>query len=88
VKGGDEKPPGAAEHFFDAFAHLARGFVGEGKCKDVSGLNPLADEMSDSPGDDPRLPAACAGENQERATHVFDGLGLRRVYFIQDCFST
>ena len=74
----------SADKFFDALAHLGGGFVGEGHRQ--NGFRHHAhvlDEIGDAVGDDARLAAARAGEDEHRALGSFDGLALLRVELIE-----
>ena len=87
--GGVERhhPHGAgapADEQLHALAHLLRGLVGERDREDLprAGLAG-ADQVSDPVGEHARLPRARAGEDQQRALAVQDGLALRLVEALQ-----
>ncbi len=65
-----------SEELLDAFAHLARGLVGEGYGEDVPRRDSLLGEVGDASRDDARLPRARARDHEERAVPVLDGLSL------------
>jgi hypothetical protein len=74
----------SADQFFDALAHFGGGLVCEGHREDGFRHHPLVlDEVGDAVGDDARLAAARAGEDQHRALGSFDGLALLRVELIE-----
>ena len=60
----------------DALPHLAGGLVGEGDGQDVARPHALLEQVGDAAGDDARLAAAGAGEDQQRALEVRDRLAL------------
>ena len=69
----------SANQLVHALDHLAGGLVGEGDGED--GLRHHAqvlDQMGDAVGDDARLAAARAGQDQHRAVGGFDGFALLR----------
>ena len=75
VEGAD--PDAAAGHEgLDALAHLAGGLVGEGDGEDVAGPDALLEQVGDAAGDDARLAAAGAGQDEQRPFDVRDGLAL------------
>jgi hypothetical protein len=70
----------AAEQHLDALAHLARRLVGEGDREDLLGAGALGgDDVGDAVGEDPRLAAARAGEDQQWPVGRLDGAALRLV---------
>ena len=67
------RPAVAIEQPLDPRAHLLGGLVGEGDGEDLVGTGvPLEHQPGDAMGDDPCLPGAGAGEDQQRAVDVHD----------------
>src|SRR6185436_6384338 len=67
----------AVEQLFDPAAHFFRSLVGEGDRENVVRCRELVtDDVGNADGDDPRLARAGAGEDQQRAIHMFDGFTL------------
>ena len=78
--GGEACAGGAGEEGFDAVAHFAGGFVGEGDGEDAPGGDALfADEVGDALGKDAGFAGAGAGEDEEGAGGGGDGLELGGV---------
>jgi len=72
------------EEPLEAAAHLAGRLVREGDGQDAVRRDARArDEVRDAVGDDPCLAAARAGEHEQGAVHVLDGIGLRLVQTLQ-----
>ncbi len=69
-----------AQEAREAGAHLAGGLVRERDGEDAVRRDPRArDEVRDAVGDDAGLAAARAGEHEQGAARVRDGVGLRGV---------
>ena len=69
----------------DALFHLGRGLVGEGERQDLFGPGfLLGNEPGDAAGDDGGLARARAGNDEEGAGVVCDGLALRVVQAVED----
>ena len=86
MKGRDHRLGDAqtADKFFDALAHLGGGLVGEGHRQDgFRHHSHVLDQIGDAVGDDARLAAARAGEDQHRAFGSLDGFALLRVELIE-----
>jgi hypothetical protein len=66
----------AAEDLPDALLHLAGRLVGERDGEDRGGGDALADEVRHAAGDDARLAASGAGDDQQRPVDVRCGLAL------------
>ena len=62
-----------------ALAHFARRLVGERDRDDPRGIGALLDQVRDLGGDDARLAAAGAGQDQERSCAMANGLALGRI---------
>ena len=74
----------AAHQLVHAFDHLGGGFIGEGHGQDGFGHHAeILDQMSDAEGDDPRLAAACAGEDEHRAFSSLHGFTLLGIELIE-----
>src|SRR5262249_19844774 len=67
---------GREAHRLDPPAHLARGLVRERDREEARRIGAGRDEVRDPPRDDAGLPGAGAGEDEERAARVRDGLAL------------
>ncbi len=52
--------------FADAIEHLARGFVRESEQQDIARVDAVLEQVRDAIGERARLPAARAGDDQER----------------------
>ena len=66
------------------FPHLLGGLVGESHGKDIERADlVLADQVSDTVGDDPGFAAAGPGNNQQRAVDSLDSVLLRGVKSFQ-----
>ena len=68
----------------DPLAHLAGRLVGEGDGHDLPRFVARGDEVRDAVSEHPRLPAAGAGQDEERAGEVTDRLALWLVQASQD----
>ncbi len=67
-----------------SFLHLARRLVGEGDGKDLEGRDSeIANEMCDAMGKDPGLARTGAGDDEQRALGVGDGLVLNGIETVQ-----
>jgi len=74
-----------AQQGVEALLHLPRRLVGECDRHYVVRAHPPGlDQVSHSMGDDPRLAAAGAGEDQERPLYGFHRFPLRRVQPLKD----
>jgi hypothetical protein len=77
----------AAEQRLDARAHLLGGFIGKGHREDAAGVgHAFADQIGDAVRNDAGLARPCAGENEQRAMGMDDGvllLGVQRGEEIQ-----
>ena len=74
----------SANKFLDALTHFGGGFVGEGHRQNgFRHHSHVLDQVGDAVGDDARLAAARAREDQHRAVSSFDGLTLLRVELIE-----
>ena len=70
----------AADQFVHALDHLGGGLVGEGHGQDGFRHHAqMLDQMGDAVGDDARLAAARAGQDEHRAFGGFDSFTLLRV---------
>ncbi len=70
----------AADQLIHALHHLGGGFVGEGHRQDGFRHHAqMLDQMGDAVGDDARLAAARAGQDEHRAIGGFDGFTLLRI---------
>ena len=66
-----------ADDIVHPLPHLPGRLVGEGDGQDVPGIDPpLLDEVGDPVGQDPGLPGACPGQDEERALRVVYSLPL------------
>jgi hypothetical protein len=73
-----------AEEQLHALAHLLRGLVGEGDGQQLARARATGlHQPRDAVRQDARLARAGAGEDQQRAVTVRDGLALRRVEALQ-----
>ena len=83
MKGGNQRASrelSAAEQITDALPHFVRGLVGEGDGDDGrAGHAVRLHQVGHSMRDDARLPAARAGQEQERTFDVGDGGLLLRI---------
>jgi hypothetical protein len=80
VEGGDEDvDPGGARDGGDPLAHLPRRLVGEGDREDLVRVDALLEQPADAVDDDPGLPGAGAGEDEERPLGGGHRLALGRV---------
>jgi len=60
--------------------HFLRGFVGKGRRENIVGPHCAAfDQVGDAMGQNPRLAAARARENERRTVFTGDGAALFRV---------
>ena len=87
VEGGDERrlEPDRQEERLDPAGHLTRRLVGEGDGQQVARRDTaLAGEPGDPVGDDARLAAPGAGQDEERPVTGGDGLALRRVQIVEE----
>ncbi len=75
----------AADNLFHALDHLGSGFVGESHRENGFRHHPeMLNQMSDAVGDDARLSAPSAGQDEHGAIDGFDGFALLRVEFIEE----
>ena len=91
VEGGDERRADAdgPEQALHPPGHLAGGLVGERDGEEIPRGHALGrGQPRDAVGDDPRLAAARAGEDEERPFSVGDGFALGGVQIIEETFQT
>jgi len=69
----------SGQDLVDPFPHLAGGFVGKCDGQYVARRDPLFDQAGDAKRDNPGLPGAGAGQDQNRAFYGFHGLPLLRI---------
>ena len=86
VEGGDVDVGVPVGHeLVDALLHLGRRLVGEREREDLLGAGlALGDEPGDAAGDDGGLAGAGAGDDEQRARVVGDGLALCVVEAVED----
>jgi hypothetical protein len=86
VEGGHVQVGGPrSKQRLEPLAHLPGGLVGEGDRQDAPGGHAAGEDQVGHPaGDDPRLPRAGAGEDQERSVAVEHGLTLGRVEVLEE----
>ena len=66
-----------------ALEHLLGRAAGEGQQQDALGVDARGDQVGDAVGERARLAAAGAGDDQQRAVAVRDGLALLGVQLVQ-----
>ena len=78
VEGEDpDRASGRAEHPLQALPHLPRGLVREGDRENLIRADlQVLDEVRDPVGENAGLPGTCAGDDEQRAFRVLDGLAL------------
>jgi hypothetical protein len=86
VKGADGRLARSllADQPGDALAHLVRRLVRERDRHDLPGLVARRDEIRHPVGENPGLPAAGAGEDEQRPGQVADRLPLRRIEAVEN----
>jgi hypothetical protein len=72
------------QHRREARQHLARGLVGEGDREDAAGLAWPLRSGGDAGGEDARLAAAGAGEDEGALTRQRDGLELLGIEVFEE----
>ncbi len=75
-----DRPRRVPEEVFEARAHLARRLVRERDREDLVRLRAgRGDQMGDATREEPRLPRACARDDEERPFRLEDSLTLCRI---------